>query len=335
MNNLSLWQQLTGFPYLELYVKLLSGAMQLDVFSDLTEKTTVATLAEKRGWNAANTEHLLAALTAIGFVEKYGERYRNVPDVNRLLVKDTPEYLGGFLQYYAMNEGTMPMDIVKLVAEGPQPMQQQAMDGQLDFAAMGAMLRQAQAGYRQQELLAILRTLPEYDKLHRVLDMGCATGLLGIAVIADKPERTGVLFDQLPAALIEESIGQAGLEGRAEAVSGNFLTDDLGVGYDLILAVSVMLFAKGRMDALLKKCYDALNPGGVMLVISEGIAPDHTGPWDMTLGYLPYYMQGMDMGVLKNEVSDAAAQVGFRCEKRTELLCSGWQDIDILRKIEK
>ena len=75
---------------------------------------------------------------------------------------------------------------------------------------------------------------------------GCATGLLGIAVIADKPERTGVLFDQLPAALIEESIGQAGLEGRAEAVSGNFLTDDLGVGYDLILAVSVMLFAKGR-----------------------------------------------------------------------------------------
>ena len=96
MNNLSLWQQLTGFPYLELYVKLLSGAMQLDVFSDLTEKTTVATLAEKRGWNAANTEHLLAALTAIGFVEKDGERYRNVPDVNRLLVKDTPEYLGGF-----------------------------------------------------------------------------------------------------------------------------------------------------------------------------------------------------------------------------------------------
>ena len=70
-------------------------------------------------------------------------------------------------------------------------------------------------------------------------------------------------------------------------------------------------------------------------VDSEGIAPDYTGPWDMTLGYLPYYMQGMDMGVLKNEVSDAAAQMGFRCEKRTELLCSGWQDIGILRKIEK
>ena len=28
----------------------------------------------------------------------------------------------------------------------------------------------------------------------------------------------------------------------------------------------------------------------------------------MTLGYLPYCMQGMDMGVLKNEVSDAGAK---------------------------
>lgn len=335
MNNLSVWKQLTQFPYMELYVKLLGGAMQLDVFSDLTEKITPPKLAEKRGWNAANTEYLLAALTAIGFVEKDGESYQNVPEASRLLVKDTPEYLGGFLQYYAMNEGTMPLDVVKLVSEGPQPMQQQAMDGQLDFAAMGAMLRQAQAGYRQQELLAILRTLPEYEKLQRILDMGCATGLLGLSVIADVPGRTGVLFDQLPAALIEESIQQAGLSGRAKAVSGNFLTDALGGVYDLILAVSVMLFAKGQMDALLKKCYDALSPGGVMLVISEGIAPDHTAPWDMTLGYLPYYMQGMDMGVLKNEVSDAAMRVGFQCEKRTELLCSGWQDIDILKKKEK
>lgn len=87
------------------------------------------------------------------------------------------------------------------------------------------------------------------------------------------------------------------------------------------------------MEELLKKCYDALNPGGVLLVISEAILPDHTGPWDMVMGYLPYYFQGMDMGVLKNEVSDAAVRVGFtKCEKRTECLCSGTQDIDIIRK---
>ena len=79
--------------------------------------------------------------------------------------------------------------------------------------------------------------------------------------------------------------------------------------------------------------HDNLNVGGVMLVISEGIAVNHTFPWNMVMGYPPYYMQGMDMGVQKDEISDAEKHIGFiKCEKRTELLCSGLQDIDILRK---
>lgn len=294
---------------------------------------TAQELAAKMGWHEANTGYLLSGLTAIGFVQKDGDLYQNSPEADRYLVKGKPEYLGGFILYYGMNEGTMPMNVNKLVTEGPQPMQQQAMDGQLDFAAMGAMLRQAQEGYRQQELLKIVRSLPENDSIQRVLDIGCATGLLGLAVIGDAPERTGVLFDQLPPSLIEESVEAAGLTGRAAVVNGNFMTDDLGSGYDLILAVSVMLFAKGQMEVLLKKCYDALNPGGVLLVVSEGIQRDLTGPWDMVMGYLPYYFQGMDMGVLQDEVVDAAKKEGFtQFEKRTELLCSGTQDIDIIRK---
>ena len=159
------------------------------------------------------------------------------------------------------------------------------------------------------------------------------TGLLGLAVIGDRPDRTGVLFDRFPPAVVEESISLMGLTDRTEVMCGNFMADRIGERYDLILALNVMLFAKGRMEELLKKCYDALNPGGVLLVISEAILPDHTGPWDMVMGYLPYYFQGMDMGVLKNEVSDAAVRVGFtKCEKRTECLCSGTQDIDIIRK---
>ncbi len=333
MNQMSVWKQLTQLPFLQLYEKLVNSAMQMDVFSQLTEKITAQELAAKMGWHEANTGFLLNGLTAIGFVQKDGDLYQNSPEAERYLVKGKPEYLGGFILYYGMNEGTMPMDVAKLVTEGPQPMQQQAMDGQLDFAAMGAMLRQAQEGYRQQELLKIVRSLPENDSIQRVLDIGCATGLLGLAVIGDAPERTGVLLDQLPPSLIEESVEAAGLTGRAAAVNGNFMTDDLGSGYDLILAVSVMLFAKGQMEVLLKKCYDALNPGGVLLVVSEGIQRDLTGPWDMVMGYLPYYFQGMNMGVLRNEVVDAAKKVGFtRFEKRTELLCSGTQDIDIIRK---
>ena len=116
-------------------------------------------------------------------------------------------------------------------------------------------------------------------------------------------------------------------------MQGNFLTDDLGSGYDLILAVSVLLFAKGGMEPLMKKFFDALNPGGVLLVVSEGIAEDLSGPWDMMTGYLPYFLNGMDLAVRAGEVEAAARAAGFtKIESRTEQLCSGTQDILVIRK---
>ena len=327
----NVWEQLVRLPFLNLYSKLLHAAIELDVFSHLTEPITAGTLAEKLGWHGENTEYLLSALVSVGFLTKEGDCYRNTPETDRYLVKGKPEYMGGFLLFYSLNEGAVPMDVKKLVTEGPGEPQQ--MEQTLDFAQYGKALREAQRGYRQQELLRIVRALPENKRIKRVLDLGCATGLLGLAVVGDREDRTGVFFDQLPPALIEESAESAGLSDRIEVIHGNFMTDDIGAGYDLILAVGIMLFAKGNMDTLLAKCYDALRPGGVLLVAGEGIEPDHTGPWDMVMGYLPYYFQGMDMGVLKDEVVEAAKRVGFtQFEKRSELLCSGMQDIDIIRR---
>ena len=333
MNRHSVLEQLSRISFLPLYTKTVTASLQLDIYSHLNEKTTAKSLAEKMGWHEANTAYLLEALTALGFVVKDGDAFRSSEEAEKYLVRGKEEYLGGFIQYYSMNEGSMPFDVIRLVTEGPQPMQQQVNEQSLDFAAMGAMMRQAQEGFRQQELLKIVRSLPENEKIRSVLDLGCGTGLLGMSVVKDGEERTGTFIDLMPQNVMAESAEQMGLSDRVNLISGNFLTEELGGGYDLILAVSVALFARGDMEGFLKKCFDALNTGGVMLVISEGISHDHTSPWDMVLGYLPYYMQGMDMGVQKNEVSDAAKRAGFvSCEKRTELLCSGLQDIDILRK---
>ena len=333
MKEHGIYEQLTHLAYLPVYFKLLRGAMELNVFSHLSVPVTAEHLARDLGWHEANTRMLLDALFSLGFVKKSCGGYVNTPETAQYLVVSSPDYAGGFLTAY-IQEGLAPMDVAKLVREGPDPAGMGQMDQQLDFTRFGDAFRAAQRGCRQQEVLRIIRSLPENERLRNVLDIGCNAGLLGLAVIADMPERKGVLFDKPPLCpVIEGSIAQMGLQGRALARGGDFMTDELGGGYDLILAVSVMLFAKGDLPAFLKKLYDALAPGGIVVSIGEGIQTDFSGPWDMVMGYLPYWLQGMDLAVRKGEIEAAAKEAGFReTETRTGLLCSGTQDIVILRK---
>ena len=57
-------------------------------------------------------------------------------------------------------------------------------------------------GLRQKELVDLVRELPENDSIHKILDVGCATGMLGLAVVGDAKDRTGVFFDRFPAQII-------------------------------------------------------------------------------------------------------------------------------------
>ena len=121
MKHLSVWDQLVQLPYLNLYGKVVSSALELDLFTHLQEKKTPAELAQAMGWNEANTGYLLAALGTYGFVQKEGNGYVNSQEAQKYLVRGTPDYLGGFIHFYGQNEGMVPMDVKKLLTEGPQP----------------------------------------------------------------------------------------------------------------------------------------------------------------------------------------------------------------------
>jgi len=333
MKENSVFKQLSRLVYLPVYTRLVVGALELDVFSRLSSPITAKALSDGAGWDRHGTEVLLNALYSIGFVDKQDDGYVNTEEADRYLRASSPDYAGAYLLTY-LRQAVTSLDVARIVREGPAPAETGQADRSLDFTQYGESFRAAQRGCRQQEVLRIVRGLPGNRGIRKVLDLGCNTGLLGLAVIADDPRREGVLFDMpqlLP--VIEESIDQAGLRGRVRAAGGDFLTDDLGSGYDLILAVSVMVYARADMPAFLTRLHGALAPGGVAVCIGEGISPDFSGPWDMVMGYLPYWFQGLDMGVRSGEIEAAAASAGFKDhETRTEVLCSGTQDIVILRK---
>ena len=254
-----------------------------------------------------------------------------MPETSKYLVKGKPAYMGSVLTFFCNNQGMSLGNVAQQVKEGPKP--QERTQHSMDFAAYGDAMRDAQSGIRQHELLEILRSLPEYKSIHKILDLGCGAGCLGIAVVEDLENRTGTLFDQPSMKnLIEETVKLSGMQDRISVKTGDFLKDDIGDGYDLILCSSIMLFAIVDGANFFAKLKKSLNPGGIVVCINEGIEPDYSGPWDMVLGYMAFNLQRFPMGVIKGQVSDAAKAAGFNSiENHTLLLSTGTHDINVLR----
>ena len=332
INKINIYEQLTTLPYLPAYQQLIHGAIELDVFSNLENPITTKELSKKISWDESNTFNLLKGLYSLGYLERNGDTFCNMPETSKYLVKSKPAYMGNVLTFFCNNQGMSLGNVAQQVKEGPKPQEQTQQS--MDFAAYGDAMRDAQSGIRQYELLEILRSLPEYKSIHKILDLGCGAGCLGIAVIQDVSNRTGVLFDRPNMqSLIEESVKLSDMQDSISIKTGDFINDDIGSGYDLILCSSIMLFAiKGGANffAKLKK---ALNPGGVVVCLNEGIEADYSGPWDMILGYMAFNLQGMPIGVIKGQIADAAKSGGFHSvENHTVLLSTGTHDINILRK---
>lgn len=112
-------RRLIRLPYLPLYVGVLNAAVELDVFSGLTQRKSVRELSEERGWNEDNTRYFLDALYCLGFIWKRDGMYCNCRETDRYLVKGRPEYIGGHLAFNCAEECMGCRDIKRLVEDGP------------------------------------------------------------------------------------------------------------------------------------------------------------------------------------------------------------------------
>ena len=107
----------------------------------------------------------------------------------------------------------------------------------------------------------------------RLLDLGGGHGRYSTALCARHPELTATVMD-FPSAL-----GPG--DSRVTMVPADYLTEDLGTGYDVALLFNVLHGhpAAGN-QALLARVAAALNPGGVIAILEHG--RDAPGPGDVS-----------------------------------------------------
>lgn len=150
--------------------------------------------------------------------------------------------------------------------------------------------------------------------VRRLLDVGGGTGAFLSAVGAAWPDVALELFDLpqvVPAAT--ERFAAAGLMDRTTIHSGSFRDDPLPLGADAISLIRVLYdHQDATVRALLSKIFDALPPGG-RLIVSEPMAggthPERAG--DV---YFAFYTMAMQTGRARSasEIIHICQDIGFQ-----------------------
>lgn len=253
---------------------LLTGA-EINIFTRLAEPVSSRDLAGKQGWHERPLTVLLDALTAMGLLIKKDGLYRTDPGLLPFLRSDSPQSLLPMIRHMATIWQNWS-NLTRIVTEtgGVERTAGSFENPEDQKAFIGAM----HVGGRVHAPKIVQAINP--GSARRLIDVGGASGTYTIAFLEASPEMSATLFD-LPNVvdLGRARITEAGLMDRVTIVAGSFHTDSLPPGHDLALVSAIIHMNSSEQNLdLYKKIFDALVPGGRIVIRDHVMKPDHTTP---------------------------------------------------------
>ncbi len=133
-------------------------------------------------------------------------------------------------------------------------------------------------GVHQGKILAMMIDLTNVKKM---LDVGGGSAAFSIEIVKRNPSIKAVVLD-LPHVipLTKKYVDEAGLSDNFDFIEGDYLTNDFEGNYDLILLsaiVHINSYEQNKM--LIKKCADALNKNGLIVINDFVMNEDRTQPY--------------------------------------------------------
>ena len=293
--------------------RLLMAAVDMKVFDHLEEPVSFAHVAQTLGGHPENTGLMLDALCACKILEKRGGLYRNGKLANDFLVCSKPAYLGDWLKLADEEAQPFLEKLEGYIRTGPgtRP-EEESMNSE-------AYCQRHTAAHAASSLAGIARRfagcisrLPEFSNRRSMLDLGGGPGVNAMAVAEANPNLRVTVFDRPEIVrLAQNYIRDYGFEDRVSTLGGDYLTDSLGTGYDLIMVTDSLYYEEREIDPVLKKCRAALLPGGMLVGIHAVLTRERTGPAHLVLGLLPDTMTGRAHMPEKGFLARAMARCGF------------------------
>ena len=242
-------------------------ANNLRVFDQLTRPRTAMEVAALISTDQRATEILLDALAGLELIKKRGNKYHNATLARKYLIKGCNDYMGDIIRYgESLWQSWSHLD--EIVQSG-KPCHE---EGWRDYEAFTLGMHNLSS----QMAPAVLNKIG-LNGVKSALDLGGGPGTYSIEMARQGIDVT--LFDQPVTIPLARKIIAS--EGVAEInfMEGDFVKDDIGSGYDLILASQIChCISESENQALMHKCRNALNAGGRLVIQEFILDKDHTTP---------------------------------------------------------
>src|SRR6202048_2140148 len=266
--------------------KMLLAAVELDLFSLLGGASMSGEEGGARlGVHPRAIYDFLDALVALPFLERDGQgtdgRYRNSAEAAALLDKQSPTYVGGFLEMCNARSYGFWGGLTEALKTG-QPQTEVKLTGKPIFeelysdpAKLEQFMRALGLSFGDFHALAERFDFAGY---HTVCDVGGATGQLCTTLAGRYPHLRFTSYD-LPAVapIAERSIAASGLSDRVIVASGDFFADALPRADVITMGHILHDWNLDRKKQLISAAYHARPDGGTFIAMGPRIADARRG----------------------------------------------------------
>ena len=259
--------------------KALLSAVELGVFTELASgPKDLAGPTAGLGLHPRSARDFFDALVALRIIDRQGGMYVNSAEADRYLDRGKPTYLGGLLEMCNARLYGFWGHLTDALRTG-QP-QNEIRQGEDLFGALYADPKRLEAFLKAMSGISIatagvMAAAFPWQEFRSFVDVGCAQGGCSTVIAAAHPHLSGIGFDLPPVRPIFEAYAaERGLADRLRFQAGDFFADPLPSADVVIMGHILHDWDLPKKQMLLAKAYEALPPGGAVIVYEALIDDD-------------------------------------------------------------
>jgi SAM-dependent methyltransferase len=314
--------------------RILHTAVKLDLFAavaDAANGASATEAAQSRGLNPRATELLLNAMTGMELLTKQEGRFFLTELTRRHLLPSSPHYFGGMIalegsdwaQWEKLDEAVRTGDPVY----EPGSWAADEADTRRFILAMDSLVRARGDAEHVAQVI-------DFAGVTRLLDVGAGPGTYPMAACRAHPNLSATIFD-LPATIkvTRELLAERDMAGRVSVVEGDFNVDPLPGGFGMVFMSNIIHGEnESNCRALIKKCFEALEPGGRLVIKDHILSADGTLPADGSVFSLRMLLLTHGRDYSLDEISSWLAEAGFEAPTETVLTAPFSSSLVIAKK---